>query len=587
MIFIKIGNYLPLFALLLFTHALPGQARQTNCDNPTAQADLKANAVRARITNGGDLWWDGSRSHYRVTVSGDETIDSLSTVFSAGLWMGGQRPDGNYVFAAQTYGRGGDNFDYYTGPLDDNGNHYGDCSDWDRMFPIYRTEIEGFFEMYDLTNPPTIDQVPINIAGWPGAGNPHFELIHGFSLPDNDLPLAPFYDQNEDGKYDPLAGDFPLFTGDQAIWCVFNDSGNIHRESNFFAKFQAEIQLLAYAFTSEDSVLNQTTYYEYKAYNRSQEQLNDFLIGHYVDVDLGCYTNDLVNSAPGHNLFYFYNNGATEDSCSSGLTPTRGISPVSILQVVEASADSEVDCDQDGTLMWAFKSFSLREPDEPSTDSLNTGITVETYHNFMLGVWGNGDPVTRGGFGHQTDGSVTRYMFDGGDYNGVPWLQCTSDIGVQDARSLYSTGPYDLAPGEVASFTLAVTNIFGVGYPDDSCPDTLAVFRAADRVKVVHDSTCAVLSSISGIVADPPDVVGREVFPNPTTGELTFRVPDNTEIRLVEIVDFSGRRITSYPGMGNEINIDLRASGLSYGIYFYRLRTAGGETMAGRVVLAE
>lgn len=45
-----------------------------NCPNTTAQFDLDINNVRARILNGGDLWWDpiGQINYYEVPIGSNK-----------------------------------------------------------------------------------------------------------------------------------------------------------------------------------------------------------------------------------------------------------------------------------------------------------------------------------------------------------------------------------------------------------------------------------------------------------------------------------------------------------------------------------
>ena len=37
-----------------------------NCDNAVAQIDQQINNVRARLTTGGDVWWDGTNGKYVI-----------------------------------------------------------------------------------------------------------------------------------------------------------------------------------------------------------------------------------------------------------------------------------------------------------------------------------------------------------------------------------------------------------------------------------------------------------------------------------------------------------------------------------------
>lgn len=43
-------------------------AQQPCISNPTATANLEVNGVRALVSNGGDLWYDGNEGRYVVTA---------------------------------------------------------------------------------------------------------------------------------------------------------------------------------------------------------------------------------------------------------------------------------------------------------------------------------------------------------------------------------------------------------------------------------------------------------------------------------------------------------------------------------------
>jgi hypothetical protein len=587
MIFNKTQPLLSFYFLLFVTSSLAGQARQTNCVNPSAQADLNINAVRARITNGGDLWWDGQDGRYEVTSDENSpNVNPVSAIFAGGLWIGGKDPGGGIKLAAQQYGRGQGNFDYFPGPLTDEGiNEDGDdCSKWDRLFVIYRQDIDDYFANLDPTNP-NATEVPANLAGWPAFGNPLFEDAHGFTLPDGRQNMAPFWDDNLDGIYDPRDGDYPLFCGDQAVWAIFNDSGAPHAESGTINRLQMEIHLLAYAFASEDSVLHRTTFYEYKVFNRATEATTDFYAGHWIDSDLGCFTNDLMGSSPEHDLFYIYNRNGTDPEVCEGFVSSYGnTAPVNIFQVVNTSLEPEEDAED--PLMHSL--VNLYRGDIAGTIPATTEpTTVGEYYNTIRGRWRDGSPITRGGVGYDSDGDETLFVYDGEAFEGAPWRHCSAEPAVADIRQVYSTGPYNLDPGGAASFTLAITTIFGVDYPDGSCPDVTQVFSAAGSIKDFYDDNCGSSAITSTRFPHSPASINLEVFPNPTTSQLSFRVPTVTAIDQVEIVDVSGRQLASFLGAGNELSIDLQAAGLSPGVYLYRLRTRDGEAVTGRVVLME
>ena len=87
----------------------------------------------------------------------------------------------------------------------------------------------------------------------------------------NRFYLAPFFDRNGDGVYDPLSGDYPWYDlagdidcrtnrkvtlyGDYNMWWVFNDKGNIHTETGG-DPIGMEIRSQAFAFATNDEINN-------------------------------------------------------------------------------------------------------------------------------------------------------------------------------------------------------------------------------------------------------------------------------------------------------------------------------------------
>lgn len=79
--------------------------------------DLDVNKVRARLYNGGDMFWDLiGNPRYEVPQT-NNPADSRHSLFAASLWMGGVDPAGGLHVAAQTYRQQGN--DYFPGPFRD------------------------------------------------------------------------------------------------------------------------------------------------------------------------------------------------------------------------------------------------------------------------------------------------------------------------------------------------------------------------------------------------------------------------------------------------------------------------------------
>lgn len=118
-------------------------------------------------------------------------------MFSAALWIGGLDVNGQLKLAAQRYRQVG--IDYWPGPLSlvDASIDEETCSEYDRMFRMTRPMIDDYLAWWYSSNRaeefPNYS-IPDEILNWPA----HGDVAKGQSY-----YLAPFYDNDGDGNYDP------------------------------------------------------------------------------------------------------------------------------------------------------------------------------------------------------------------------------------------------------------------------------------------------------------------------------------------------------------------------------------------------
>ena len=89
-----------------------------DCQQATQQIDLGINNVRARLLNGGDVWWDLDMKGKYIVPNVDPASGQpeVSSIFAGAVWMGGIDPGGNLKLACQDYRSAGTN-DFWPGPL--------------------------------------------------------------------------------------------------------------------------------------------------------------------------------------------------------------------------------------------------------------------------------------------------------------------------------------------------------------------------------------------------------------------------------------------------------------------------------------
>ncbi len=466
----------------------PEQNFRSDCTPSLSQEDLNINNVRARLLGGGDLWWDLSDGRYIVpNVAVGSNQDEVSSIFAAALWIGGVDNAGNLKMAAQTYRQGGN--DFWPGPLDSDGNvNQSVCLQWDDHFIVLGENITAHIEDYKDNN--IIDNpIPDDLLSWPGRGNPYFQdqpLPAGFALPNQDL--APFFDVDADGIYDPAVGDFPVIgvvgcsTGsiddaayaDQMIWWVYNDKGNIHTETNG-DQIGMEIQALAFGYSTNDEI-NNMTFYKYTLINKATLPLNDTYIGNWVDPDLGCWDNDFVGCDVDRALGIVYNGEATDPDCQdfSGGTVQGYGNDVPILGVDYFRGPKDENGDELG--MSAFVYY-----DNDGSPQGNPNAAQEFY-GYLSGFWRDGSPIEFGGNGYQQGTFPTPYMFPDDPSNSSPtaWSECSVGNAPNDRRFVQSSGPFLLNPGATNEVIVGAVWIPKADYP---CPSFTKLQQADDKAQ--------------------------------------------------------------------------------------------------------
>ncbi|MEL6660270.1 MAG: hypothetical protein AAFR36_27640, partial [Bacteroidota bacterium] len=300
-------------SFLFFCNLLAGQ---NTCESPVLSNGtfLHGNNVRALYAASGSQFWDALDSQFGVETS----TTSVNTIFTQGIWMGGIDPGGNLRISAANYGASNGSSDYFPGPIPIGD----DCVNYDRAWEVYRYQIEA--HIADFADNGVIDEPIQDVVGWPGTGNPEFAGIYGFELPFTPQGLAPYFDQDGDGTYEPLDGEYPIVERHQLIpehmvWTIFNNIGNLSTDSGSEAVMPTEIHCLAWAINCTDSeLLNNSIFSTYRFINRGTEPYDSVRIAMWNDFDLGCFADDFIGSAPELNTFFAYNADNIDDINCAG-----------------------------------------------------------------------------------------------------------------------------------------------------------------------------------------------------------------------------------------------------------------------------
>lgn len=524
------------------------------CVPATTSTTLELNNVRALIHTGGDMWWDlQGTARYEVPKGSGQTA-----LFAGSIWIGGTDVNGQLKLAAVKFRSGG--VDYWPGPLITSGPDRGTttsdvCLEYDKHFPINRNDVAEFRAWFNA-DPETRAAdypgyaIPSSILEWPA----HGDVARGY-----DYYLAPFKDVDGNGFYDPYSGDYPFYDldqelpcgtsreqriprlfGDETLWWVYNDRGNVHSESNGDA-IGMEIRAQAFAFSTNDE-LNDMTFYNYALINRSTYTLIETYFGVWTDADMGYAFDDYVGCDVNRGLGYLYNGTAIDGSGQTyaygGPTPPPPAVGVDFFEGPYQDADgidnpsSWVDGNLicDGNIMngninglnfgdgivdnerWGMRRFIYFNNDLGSLGDPNEAFQ---FYNYLRGFWKDGSQMYYGGTGHFSDNATTEtatdFMFpsltdpcgwgQGGQV--MPkWDEFTESNPADDRRFVQSAGPFTLEPGAVNDITVGI--VFARSDDGEPYNSVLEVKSADDKAQLLFDNCFKVV--------DGPDAPELEVI---------------------------------------------------------------------------
>lgn len=531
-----------IFYSFIFSFCVAGTQAQ-NCSPATAFDYLDINNVKARINNGGDMWWNlGNSAEYIVPQSGN-----VSSLFAGSLWIGGLDEQGDLHIAAQTYRQNGN--DFFPGPLDASGNVTSQvCNEFDRIWKVNKSTIDSFTAGLFATTPSSILQ-------WPGRNNPDLSF-----LPDQEL--APFIDMNGDNTYNPSDGDYPAVPGDQALWFVFNDNGNVHGETGG-APLGIEIQCLAYAFRDTAACTYSTTLYHYRIINKSVRNYTNVYVGLWSDPDLGCYTDDYAGTDSSDNLGIVYNGQAVD--ANSCIDNYGNMPPVLALQLLRGPTDLDGTVHYLDHSMYYLNDFSVIGNPEIGDD----------YYGYLKSVWKDGSHLTAGGNGYG-GAQPSNYFYTGDPSDPYGWSMCSSNAVFLDARLIISSGPLSLNSGEKKTFDFAAVW------------DNTSVYPCPSYSTIADVATCVKESFISDVVftgnAIPSFAENHlSVFPNPAPSSSIINF-SGSNILKAEIFDLTGRKVFN-SGFLQAEDLKLNSTQIGKGLFIYRFTFIDHSSQSGKLVI--
>jgi hypothetical protein len=480
----------------------------------------------------------------KFTVPKDSGANAL---FAANLWIGGfDDTYGVLHISSGTYDDSLTNYRY--GPI---GNSYNAAyaQRYNKVWKVKQSDIDYHkIHWKDLGY-----TTPADILSWPGNGNT------GNGEP---LLLAPFEDKNGNFQYEPLSGETPIIRGDEALYIIYSDRGNVDHVK-YGNPLNMDVHLMVYAYENPaDTDLYNTLFCHYNIVNRSNEGYHDVLIGSWNDFDLGCFSNDRVGCDTVLNSFFVYN-GTTSDIDCQGVKGYGYSKPN--LGVTFLNSELHSFAYFTNGAPW-----NMADPKNPFQQ-----------YNYMDAIWPDGTHFNENS-GYMGD-SLTNFLFPGNPCDSSTWseLYYFLNLPAGDRRALGSTGKFNLPAGGSKCVDLAY--VFATGNPQAACiadgVDSLK--ERIQRVQSFYNATTAACHSFNTGVQELSENT-LQLYPNPANEVVTVLAGEQNIAQLT-VTDVNGRVIYHTQNTGAPTH-RINTAGFSAGLYFLSAQS-GGKTFYGKLVV--
>ena len=491
-----------------------------------ADTILDRNAVKANLTDRGILFNDTLNGYAGYEVPKNSFNFAI---YAMSFWFGALDANNDLRLAAQKFNVG----DYYAGPYSSN-SAYSSQFYQDKYSPaiwnVSKQQVEAHMMEYSL-NAFVANPDPV-ILNWPANGDTFIGVADD---------LAPYVDVNNDGIYDPYAGDYPDIKGCETTYIIFNDDAGPHTQSGG-EKLGIEVHLMLYQYAT-NNYLDTTTFIDMRVVNRGNNVLNDFRTAIYMDADIGNNQDDFTGCDTLRNLMYTYNGDAVDETNGGNLG--YGVDAPCLA----------IKCLNDSMENFGYYT-GLGGFGYPYTDP---GGAVE-YWNYMNGLWQDGSPWYYGGAGFTgSPGSTTTqttYMFSGYPELGTGWSEVTNNNFPGDRRTFMTVQDAVMLPGDERQIDYVILTAFG----GDHLTSVARMRELADSAQVFYDNFNDFCDDVLALDEHQDEVIAFELYPNPSNGSFNVSLPEGLNQAKIVITDLAGKIVYSEQAIdGKQITLNSSA----------------------------
>ncbi|MFT5822765.1 MAG: hypothetical protein ACI8ZM_004022 [Crocinitomix sp.] len=442
---------------------------------------LEGNNVRALLSNRGIFFNDNpdSRPSYEFPKGSENHL-----VYSNAFWFGAKDSGGNVKMASEIYGGmdidGVERRDLFPGAISADGSAEAPVPAYaDDVYIVSKEEI-----LFHAANYNVWDYVaPDVITNWPAHGDVSMDL---------DFNLAPFADLNSNSFYEPELGEYPEIRGDHAAYIIVNDKGGVHTNSGG-DPLGIEVHFMFYQY-EDAGFLENTTFVNVRVINRSTNSYPEFIVGNYMDADIGFAGDELAGYNADNNITYTYNGDLFDEG--SGGSPGYGDNPPAI-GIVGLNHVPAQYCFATPAPIW-------------------TPASAVDYWNIMTGAW-----------------------------------DCVEEDGlVGDRRMFMATPSVALNAGDVVCYDYAVINS-SVATPLENVADLLVI---ADEAVDFHVASPNIYCNYFLSVEADAELAKFNVYPNPSNGGFAITAEGNYDLSVFAI---DGRLVYAQKNNSGETEIQL------------------------------
>lgn len=531
-------------------------------------------------------------------------------LYGNGLWLSGASSDEQTMTSVSQYGP---ESDMQPGPLDSAGMiTQATVQQYDRLWKLTRADVERHQAWFACSQDPGCNMealfpggytMPEAIASWPAHGDVTIGEAHN---------LAPFLDEDQNGLYDPLAGDVPCIPGDAAVFTIFNDLAQVRTGG---APLRVEVHMTTFGYESggPDGLLDQVLFMKYKIINRSGRAYTDLFIGSFNDADIECPYGEHVGSDVRRSLTY--SSKSQDYHCSDiwpgpffeGAPPAFGIT---VLQGARLEPDGA-----DNTDLPALPAFNGTGFGDGVIDNERYGWVVNMPHfssggfappettdpsfepqfsSYLRGYWKDGTPLTYGGIGYGGTTPTLQCFPDDSDPLGfatggvpqAPWSEGSAGLPADDRRTISTMGPVVMVPDQEEEIVLAY--VLGRADPETGASSVVGLQANVDALKALVGDLPGVLQGSSTCAVYPvgiqrPAVADASLLlhPNPAQDLVRISLPNGVQHADWRLFDARGAQVLAGSARSGPAVLDVAA--LPAGLYLVQLQAAG-HTYLGRLM---